>query len=123
MNPSPSLQLAADQHRATVRAQAKSVNDGVYTEAQAQRGAKLYAEQCAACHGERLTGIEPAVPGLLGLPYDYLVVATGARSREAVPGGPRGCARFGHPASLGGCSTRVHNSRCGPRRASVSSRP
>jgi cytochrome c553 len=27
---------------------------------------------CAACHGERLTGVAPAVPGLLGLPRDYL---------------------------------------------------
>jgi cytochrome c553 len=28
---------------------------------------------CAACHGERLTGVNPAVPGLLGLPRDYLI--------------------------------------------------
>ena len=28
---------------------------------------------CAACHGERLTGVHPAVPGLLGLPRDYLI--------------------------------------------------
>ncbi len=27
---------------------------------------------CAACHGERLTGRLPAIPGLLGLPRDYL---------------------------------------------------
>lgn len=27
---------------------------------------------CAACHGERFTGVAPAVPGLLGLPRDYL---------------------------------------------------
>lgn len=27
---------------------------------------------CAACHGERFTGVTPAVPGLLGLPRDYL---------------------------------------------------
>ena len=27
---------------------------------------------CAQCHGERLTGVNPAVPGLLGLPRDYL---------------------------------------------------
>ena len=28
---------------------------------------------CAACHGEALTGVAPNVPGLLGLPRDYLV--------------------------------------------------
>lgn len=27
---------------------------------------------CAACHGERLTGVAPSVPGLLGLPRDYI---------------------------------------------------
>jgi glucose dehydrogenase len=29
-------------------------------------GAKVYAEQCAACHGEKLEGIQPA-PGLVGI--------------------------------------------------------
>lgn len=41
---------------------------------------------CSACHGERLTGIEPAVPGLLGLPHDYLVAQIGSwreHSRKA----------------------------------------
>lgn len=33
---------------------------------------------CAACHGERLTGVLPAVPGLLGLPRNYLVGQLGA---------------------------------------------
>nr|WP_226467136.1 c-type cytochrome [Hydrogenophaga taeniospiralis] len=33
---------------------------------------------CAACHGAALTGVSPAVPGLLGLPRDYLVGQLGA---------------------------------------------
>lgn len=33
---------------------------------------------CAACHGERLTGAQPAVPGLLGLSRDYLNAQLGA---------------------------------------------
>lgn len=33
---------------------------------------------CAACHGERLTGVAPAVPGLLGLPRDYINAQFGA---------------------------------------------
>ena len=33
---------------------------------------------CTACHGERLTGTQPAVPGLLGLSRDYLNGQLGA---------------------------------------------
>jgi len=50
-----------------------------------ERGRRLVLEgiegdvpACAACHGERLTGIAPAVPGLLGLPRDYINAQIGA---------------------------------------------
>src|SRR5471032_965043 len=33
---------------------------------------------CAACHGEQLTGLAPAIPGLLGLPSDYINAQFGA---------------------------------------------
>jgi mono/diheme cytochrome c family protein len=33
---------------------------------------------CVDCHGERLTGVEPAVPALVGLPYDYISAQLGA---------------------------------------------
>ncbi len=33
---------------------------------------------CVQCHGERMTGALPAVPGLLGLPLDYLNAQLGA---------------------------------------------
>lgn len=33
---------------------------------------------CVACHGDRLTGLQPAVPGLVGLPQDYLAAQLGA---------------------------------------------
>lgn len=33
---------------------------------------------CAECHGRALTGVLPAVPGLLGLPRDYLNAQLGA---------------------------------------------
>jgi cytochrome c553 len=33
---------------------------------------------CIECHGEALTGRLPAIPGLLGLPRDYLVAQIGA---------------------------------------------
>ena len=28
---------------------------------------------CNSCHGDRMTGVQPAIPGLLGLPRDYLI--------------------------------------------------
>ena len=47
-----------------VRAQesTRSVWDGVYTEAQAKRGEAVYGQNCAACHGVALEGIETAGP-------------------------------------------------------------
>lgn len=33
---------------------------------------------CVACHGDRMTGVSPAMPGLLGLPRDYLIAQLGA---------------------------------------------
>ncbi len=33
---------------------------------------------CVACHGDKLTGIAPFIPGLLGLPRDYIVGQMGA---------------------------------------------
>ena len=33
---------------------------------------------CTACHGPSMTGRQPAIPGLLGLPRDYLVGQLGA---------------------------------------------
>ncbi len=33
---------------------------------------------CSECHGSRMTGVMPAVPGLLGLPQDYLAAQLGA---------------------------------------------
>jgi cytochrome c553 len=33
---------------------------------------------CIACHGDKLTGVAPAIPGLLGLPRDYVLAQFGA---------------------------------------------
>lgn len=41
---------------------ARSVWDGVYTQEQARRGAAVYAEHCASCHGPQLEGGETAGP-------------------------------------------------------------
>jgi cytochrome c553 len=33
---------------------------------------------CSSCHGERLTGVQPDIPGLVGLPYDYISAQLGS---------------------------------------------
>lgn len=40
----------------------RSVWDGVFTAEQSTRGEKLYAQNCASCHGTSLTGGESAPP-------------------------------------------------------------
>jgi mono/diheme cytochrome c family protein len=51
---------------ASIEAQApqRTVQDGVYTDAQAGRGQALYAQRCAGCHGPALEGAQaPALTG------------------------------------------------------------
>lgn len=43
----------------------KGTSAGVYSAAQAQEGARLYAERCAMCHGSRLEG-SVETPALTG---------------------------------------------------------
>jgi cytochrome c553 len=33
---------------------------------------------CMACHGPNLTGVKPDIPGLVGLPYDYISAQLGS---------------------------------------------
>lgn len=58
--------LTATGLHVTLRAQAMSTGDGVYTEAQAKRGADVYAKQCASCHGEDMSGVPDLFPPLAG---------------------------------------------------------
>ena len=46
----------------TPAAESRTVWDGVYTEDQAKRGESIYRKECAACHGDMLTGGESAPP-------------------------------------------------------------
>ena len=44
---------------------------------------------CVQCHGRALTGVLPAMPGLLGLPRDYVVGQIGSwRTRQRQAGAP-----------------------------------
>lgn len=47
------------------RPPARSIWDGVYTDAQSQRGEQLYAKHCSRCHGADLAGlpVTPSFPG------------------------------------------------------------
>jgi mono/diheme cytochrome c family protein len=50
--------FSAQEHRST--------RDGVYTDAQADRGQASYKKTCASCHGERLQGSGAVTPSLVG---------------------------------------------------------
>jgi mono/diheme cytochrome c family protein len=55
---------------ALVAAQApRTTWNGVYTEAQAKRGADLYDANCASCHGPDLGGVDSA-PSLVGAEFN-----------------------------------------------------
>jgi mono/diheme cytochrome c family protein len=51
------------------RAQNKTTQDGVYTEAQAKRGDAIYGRACASCHGVDLAG-EGQTPPLAGKEFE-----------------------------------------------------
>ncbi len=55
-------------------AQRRARGEALIREGDRQRGVPA----CIACHGERMTGVQPAMPGLLGLPRDYLIGQLGA---------------------------------------------
>ena len=38
-------------------AQERTVQDGVFSRAQAERGQALYAQRCASCHGPAMQGV------------------------------------------------------------------
>lgn len=63
---------------------------------------------CTACHGASLAGVQPAIPGLLGLPRDYLVSQIGGwkyeRRRAAAPDCMADVASRLTPADIGAVS-------------------
>jgi len=60
--------LMAAAGAAIVNARGTSVWSGVYTDAQATAGEKIYYDRCATCHGDDLGGVEKA-PALVGSPF------------------------------------------------------
>ena len=75
---------------------AKTVWDGVYTQAQVKRGTGLFAQECATCHGPDLKGREDLKPdpapaltaGDLALSFNDLPLgALADRIRTSMPKG------------------------------------
>ena len=87
---------------------AKSVNEGVYSEAQAKRGEAIYKEQCAACHGDNLEGSGP-MPPLAG--KDFLANWQGKpvarRVREDAHVDARNCTGLARRPSRPPTSSRI----------------
>jgi len=54
-----------------VPAFSQSLQDGIYTEEQAARGAEEYAARCASCHSTDLRGNSNS-PGLVGLSFMFI---------------------------------------------------
>lgn len=68
----PRTRAEAGEHGLTPAQRTRAeqlVNDG-----DASRGLPA----CSACHGKALTGLEPGIPALVGLPADYLIAQLGA---------------------------------------------
>jgi mono/diheme cytochrome c family protein len=65
----PIASLVFVQALVLVSAQGKTTLDGIYSEPQAKRGEKIYAESCASCHGDDLSGGGQA-PALAGKEFD-----------------------------------------------------
>ena len=62
------IMLAGASGAGRVSAQDKSTADGVYTDAQAERGAALATASCEVCHGQKLAGADMG-PGLLAADF------------------------------------------------------
>src|ERR1700739_3168119 len=56
-------------------ANAQGGKPALYTDAQAQAGATVYSQSCAACHGQQLEGV--AAPALKGPAFGEMATAQG----------------------------------------------
>ena len=77
-----------------VHAQAtRTVRDGVYSDAQAARGATLYGQQCASCHGNKLEGVQgPPLTGdsFFGRWQEQPLLDLANKIRNTMPAGNAG---------------------------------
>lgn len=93
------------------------------TDPELERGSRLVEEgdrelgipSCRACHGERLTGVAPYIPGLVGLRPEYLSAQLGAWRT--------GARRAGEPDCMAEIAKRLDPSDVGAVTAWIASRP
>lgn len=74
MHPSRKL-FAVALLLAPLAANAQATKPALYTDAQAQAGAAVYSQACAACHGQQLEGV--AAPALKGEAFGEMATAQG----------------------------------------------
>ena len=74
MHPSRKL-IVAIVLLAPQAAVAQATKPALYTDAQAQAGAAIYSQSCAACHGPQLEGV--AAPALKGSAFGDMATAQG----------------------------------------------
>ena len=102
-----------------LRAQAaRTVWDGVYTEAQATRGATLFEKECAGCHGPEGEGggMPPALSGAaFAANYDGQTVGDlFERNRTTMPVGKEGQLSRQHVAEITAFMLQVNKFPSGP---------
>jgi len=69
---------------ATAVAEPRTVNDGVYTEEQAEVGEQLYAEQCILCHDKKY--FRPVLKRWEGQPIGVMFTVMSTSMPESNPG-------------------------------------
>ncbi|MEX2124375.1 MAG: cytochrome c [Woeseia sp.] len=68
----------------TASADPRTINDAIYTEAQAEAGEKLYAEHCLTCHDKKY--FRPVLKAWDGQPLGVLYTVMSASMPESNPG-------------------------------------
>ncbi len=69
---------------ATAFADARTVNDGVYTEVQAEKGETLYQQHCLLCHDKKY--FRPVLQRFEGQPIGIMYTVMSASMPESNPG-------------------------------------
>lgn len=68
----------------TAFAEGRTVNDGVYTEQQAEKGETLYAQHCLLCHDKKY--FRPVLQRFEGQPIGIMYTVMSASMPESNPG-------------------------------------
>lgn len=69
---------------AAAQAEPRTINDGIYTDEQAEAGEELYAEHCLTCHDKRY--FRPVLKAWEGQPLGVLYTVMSASMPETNPG-------------------------------------